>query len=109
MGGGALGIQYATDIAELYPTKQITLIHSRQRFLTLFDPSLHDEIFKRLISLNVDVILNDRVLLPKIGQKGCLAPPEGDHYNSVTLTQRGRRIEADLRVCPFLLHWCQHY
>ena len=42
--------------------------------------------------------MNDRVLLPKIGQKGSLAPPEGDVYNSITVTQRGRRIEADLRV-----------
>lgn len=43
VGGGALGIQYATDISAVHPEKQITLLHSRHRLLPKFDESMHSE------------------------------------------------------------------
>ncbi|KAF7799136.1 hypothetical protein EIP86_010367 [Pleurotus ostreatoroseus] len=43
VGGGALGIQYATDIAEAYPNKPVTLLHSREKLLPRFDDAMHKE------------------------------------------------------------------
>ncbi|KAI0631363.1 hypothetical protein C8Q77DRAFT_1272451 [Trametes polyzona] len=43
VGGGALGIQYASDIAEIHPATQVTLLHSRHRLLPRFDEGMHTE------------------------------------------------------------------
>ncbi|KAJ7932899.1 hypothetical protein B0H13DRAFT_2262935 [Mycena leptocephala] len=37
VGGGALGIQFASDIASVHPSKRVTLLHSRARLLPRFD------------------------------------------------------------------------
>jgi hypothetical protein len=47
IGGGALGIQLATDIKEIYGGKdggewELTLLHSREKVLPKFDPRMHD-------------------------------------------------------------------
>ncbi|GAA5977761.1 hypothetical protein JCM10908_005083 [Rhodotorula pacifica] len=77
VGGGALGIQYATDIADLYnnPTnashlgdkaaspprkKRITLVHSRDRFLPLYKQQVHDEVMRRMEELGIEVVLGER-------------------------------------------------
>ncbi|KAJ7279400.1 hypothetical protein C8J57DRAFT_1059005 [Mycena rebaudengoi] len=61
VGGGALGIQFASDIAAIHPGKQVTLLHSRSRLLPRFDEVMHTEILQSLESANVDVILGERV------------------------------------------------
>lgn len=60
VGGGALGVreycvtssqtrrtdvvtEYATDIAEVFPQKRVTLLHSRDQLLPRFNESMHDE------------------------------------------------------------------
>lgn len=59
VGGGALGVressnpsvvaslpdpsaEFATDVADVYPTKQVTLVHSRDQLLPRFDKRMHD-------------------------------------------------------------------
>ncbi|KAH8105108.1 hypothetical protein BXZ70DRAFT_919414 [Cristinia sonorae] len=61
VGGGALGIQFATDIADIYPDKTVTLLHSRERLLPRFHEAMHTEIVAALSSLNVNTILGDRL------------------------------------------------
>lgn len=41
VGGGALGIQYATDLKDVYPEKKVTLLHSRTRLLPIYPIKLH--------------------------------------------------------------------
>ncbi|SCV71312.1 BQ2448_2900 [Microbotryum intermedium] len=80
VGGGALGIQYATDIADLYNNpanaalrpensvegmKKVTLVHSRSRFLPLYKQEVHDEVTRRLEELSVHVIMGERLALPE--------------------------------------------
>jgi apoptosis-inducing factor 2 len=48
VGGGAAGIQFSTDIKSHYPEKQVTLVHSRDRFLPNFDQYLHDAVSQNL-------------------------------------------------------------
>ena len=50
VGGGALGIQLATDIADVHPKKRVTLVHSRGRFMPRFSQEMHDESEFSLIS-----------------------------------------------------------
>lgn len=93
VGGGALGIQYASDIGDLYPDKRVTLIHSRDRLLPVFEASLHESAMKRLTELNVDVILGDRVILP---EGHVFEGKELDHR--IIQTTNGRSIESDLQL-----------
>lgn len=93
VGGGALGIQYATDIADLYPSKKVTLIHSRKRLLPIFSEGIHEAALRRLQDLHVNVILGDRVILPE-GHK--FEGKELDHR--IIRTEGGREIESDLQL-----------
>ena len=36
IGGGAVGVQMATDIKELYPQKSVVLVHSRKNVMNKF-------------------------------------------------------------------------
>ncbi|KAJ3875193.1 FAD/NAD-binding domain-containing protein [Lentinula edodes] len=94
VGGGALGIQFATDISAIYPNKTITLLHSRHRLLPRFDEKMHTEIMDALLASNIQVILGERldmqsilfdnaIKLNKLGQR-------------VARTLQGREVAADL-------------
>ncbi|KAF7907833.1 hypothetical protein EAE99_011903 [Botrytis elliptica] len=64
VGGGAVGVELATDIKSFLPDKNVTLIHSRDRLLVRFGPQLHEAAYKRLQELGVKVYLNERPSLP---------------------------------------------
>ena len=75
--------EFATDIATIYPEKNVTLLHSRKRLLPRFDEAMHDEsenAFECMLSFadfsslvlppalkvletmeNIDVILGERL------------------------------------------------
>jgi apoptosis-inducing factor 2 len=88
VGGGALGIQFASDIKERFPEKNVKLIHSRDHFLSLYDPELHNKIYERLEALGVEMFFNDRVT-------SSLTASEGEH---VVTTQSGLEFECDLQL-----------
>lgn len=93
VGGGALGIQFATDLKDLYSNKNITLLHSRMQLLPRFSEKVHDEINATMHKLNVNLILGQRLDL-----KSTL--PENAEYDEqgrrVVKTEQGKRICADL-------------
>ncbi|CDO72029.1 hypothetical protein BN946_scf184943.g64 [Trametes cinnabarina] len=91
VGGGALGIQYATDIAEIYPATRVTLLHSRHRLLPRFDEAMHAEILSTLSALNVCTILGDRLDLASL-EKGA----DASGAERIVRTQSGREIRAEL-------------
>lgn len=67
IGAGAVGVQMAMDIKELYPEKQVTLIHSRNQVMNRFHSGLHDIIQARAKELGVRLALGSRVRLPSQG------------------------------------------
>lgn len=71
IGGGAFGIEIATDIKSFFPTKDVTLFHSRRQLLNSFGPKLHEYVLSVLENLGIRVILAAR---PEIrpGQKSIL-------------------------------------
>lgn len=61
VGGGAAGVEVATDAKNLYPDKHVTLVHSRGAVMHRFGKELQNEAASGLEGLGVEVILNDRV------------------------------------------------
>ncbi|KAJ7129513.1 hypothetical protein C8R44DRAFT_732434 [Mycena epipterygia] len=96
IGGGAAGVQLATDAKEFYPTKTITLIHSREQLLNRFHPQLPSAVMEKLAAAGINVILGQRVNIPAAGY----FPVQGPSYN-VELAD-GRLIPADVAVYCFV-------
>ncbi|KAG9573137.1 FAD/NAD(P)-binding domain-containing protein, partial [Aureobasidium melanogenum] len=91
IGGGAVGVQMATDIKEVYPEKSVTLVHSRMQLMNKFHPQLDRIIKERCEELGVKLKLGSRVKLPAKGY-----PTDGSTFN-VEL-QDGSTISTDFAV-----------
>lgn len=76
VGGGALGVELATDIKTLYPQKKVTLIHSRQQLLPNFDKRIHEHALAQLEKLGVHVVLGHRLALAE----GCPMGSNVQHF-----------------------------
>ncbi|GAA6017902.1 hypothetical protein JCM10207_003493 [Rhodosporidiobolus poonsookiae] len=91
IGGGAVGVQMATDLAILYPgAKSITVVQSR-RLMPRFHPKLHEIVQKRFDELGVKTVLNVRADIPEGGYEALNESGEGGEV----VLKDGRRIKAD--------------
>ncbi|EST08196.1 Pyridine nucleotide-disulfide oxidoreductase, NAD-binding domain protein [Kalmanozyma brasiliensis GHG001] len=91
VGGGAVGVQVACDIAEVYPGRNVTVVHSRERLMNTFHPDLHDVVAKRFAERGVRTRLGVRVDLPREGF------PTFEEGKMVDVRlQDGSKLEADL-------------
>ncbi|GAA5924966.1 hypothetical protein JCM1841_005381 [Sporobolomyces salmonicolor] len=88
LGGGAVGVQMACDLALLDPSKSITLIHSRPHLMPRFHPALHEIVKKRFDELGIKTILGSRAKVPQCGFDGWR---EGDEVETVD----GKKVRAD--------------
>lgn len=61
VGGGAAGVELASDAKGQYPQKNVTLIHSRKTLLNNFGTKLHDAALQALEGMGVRVVLGERV------------------------------------------------
>ena len=91
IGGGAVGVQMAADIKELYPKKSVTVVHSRKNVMNKFDSRFHDIIAERFRELGVEMALGSRVKLPAEGYA-----TDGSLFN-VEL-ENGTAIPADFAI-----------
>ncbi|KAI0468381.1 hypothetical protein F4859DRAFT_524630 [Xylaria cf. heliscus] len=85
VGGGAAGVEIATDAQNLYPSKKIILVHSREAVMNRFGKGLQAAALEGLISLGVEVILRDR-LVQEVSKPGMVC------------LKSGREIQCDLVV-----------
>ncbi|KAF3033699.1 hypothetical protein E8E12_004721 [Didymella heteroderae] len=60
VGGGAVGVELASDIKDFHPEKSVVLMHSKDRLLPSFGEQLHQYVIKRLGELGVEVLFNER-------------------------------------------------
>jgi NADH dehydrogenase FAD-containing subunit len=60
VGGGAVGIEVASDIKDVYPEKNVVLLHSRDRLLPSFGERLHEYVTQRLGEMGVEIWFNER-------------------------------------------------
>lgn len=91
IGGGAVGVQMATDIKEIYPYKKVTLIHSRDHLMNKFHHGLDSIIKARCAELGVDLKLGSRVKIPSSGY-----PISGTRFN--VEFEDGSSVPADFAV-----------
>ncbi|WVR05319.1 hypothetical protein IAU60_002333 [Kwoniella sp. DSM 27419] len=90
VGGGAMGIQFASDLKDRYPDKKITLLHSRTRIMPKYPIEFHVALIEGLKKLGVEVVLGERVMTwPK-------DPEVLDGKKKIVMTDHGRTFEADL-------------
>lgn len=61
VGGGAIGVQMATDIKEMYPDKEVTLVHSRATLMPAFHPKMDEILRRRLGELGVEFVYTPKV------------------------------------------------
>ena len=85
VGGGAAGVELATDAKGAYPDKHVVLVHSRNAVMHRFGPEFRKAAFDGLTDLGVEVILGER-LVSEDAEKG-----------TVTLSS-GKVIECDYLV-----------
>ncbi|EEY23156.1 hypothetical protein D7B24_007600 [Verticillium nonalfalfae] len=60
VGGGAAGVELATDAKQLYPEKKVTLVHSRSAVMHRFGPELQIASLKAMQEMGIDVLLEER-------------------------------------------------
>ncbi|KAJ2718941.1 hypothetical protein GGI07_005507 [Coemansia sp. Benny D115] len=66
VGGGAVGVEISGFVGAQYPDKKVTLVHSGERLLpTNFREGVGNGAASKLKQLGVDVVLNERVEMPK--------------------------------------------
>ncbi|KAJ4128048.1 hypothetical protein NW768_008332 [Fusarium equiseti] len=91
VGGGAVGVQMATDLGEVYPEKKVTLVHSRDRLMQLYHPKMDAIIRDRLQELGVDVVTGTRAVIPDKG-----FPTDGSNFELEL--KDGRKIPTNLVI-----------
>ncbi|KAI0404089.1 FAD/NAD(P)-binding domain-containing protein [Xylaria palmicola] len=62
VGGGAAGVELATDAKSQYPEKTVVLVHSRDSVMHRFGPELQSAAMDGLKNLGVQVITGDRLI-----------------------------------------------
>ncbi|KAF8982592.1 Apoptosis-inducing factor 2 [Entomortierella lignicola] len=91
IGGGAVGLELAAEIREHYPEKEVTLVHSRERYMPLYKSGMHDKTFGILKEFGVRQILGDRANIPEGGFV--------DDFKMIKVTTKGgKEIECDLQI-----------
>ena len=98
IGGGAVGVELAAEVATDFPSKKVTLVHSHE---WLGVDGLPDKYYKLLLSqldnLHINLVRNDRVIIP--GDVSETLKAQDELYWKQTRTwstERGASIEADL-------------
>ncbi|KAI9002021.1 hypothetical protein BC832DRAFT_562005 [Gaertneriomyces semiglobifer] len=91
VGAGAVGLELASEIKEAYPEKEVTLIHSRQRYMDGYKVGLHKKCYAVLKKYGVNQILGERVVVPEGGFVH-------DGQLRKIVTRSGMEIESDLQI-----------
>lgn len=96
IGGGAVGVELATDIKSYYPTKHVTLVHSHDRLLSRFKGNLHEEVLAALEKMEIEVLLKERPQLAPF-KHNIDEELEQDKNQALTFSD-GRVVPYDLVV-----------
>ncbi|PIA13508.1 FAD/NAD(P)-binding domain-containing protein [Coemansia reversa NRRL 1564] len=63
VGAGAVGIELAADVKEVFPDKYVRLVHSREQVLAgPFSVTLRQRVEQALVQMGVEVVLGQRVV-----------------------------------------------
>ncbi|KAI0386983.1 FAD/NAD(P)-binding domain-containing protein [Hypomontagnella monticulosa] len=85
VGGGAAGVELATDAKSKYPEKRVSLVHSRDSVMHRFGPKLQAAAMDGIKELGVELITGDRV----VGE---------DKEKGIATLKSGKQIACDYLV-----------
>ncbi|KAI1370762.1 FAD/NAD(P)-binding domain-containing protein [Hypoxylon crocopeplum] len=85
VGGGAAGVELATDAKSKYPEKRVVLVHSRDAVMHRFGPRLQAAAMDGIKELGIDIIVGDRV----VGE---------DKEKGIAVLKSGKEIVCDYLV-----------
>ncbi|KAI0969054.1 hypothetical protein F4678DRAFT_178756 [Xylaria arbuscula] len=85
VGGGAAGVELATDAKSLYPEKTVVLIHSRDNVMHRFGPELQKAAMEGLRDLGIEVITGDRLI-------------KEDKESGVVILKSEKQVKCDFLV-----------
>ncbi|KAI1347884.1 hypothetical protein F5Y01DRAFT_307198 [Xylaria sp. FL0043] len=85
VGGGAAGVELATDAKSYYPDKSVVLVHSRDNVMHRFGPGLQKAAMEGLRGLGIEVITGDRLI-------------REDKERGVAVLKSGKEVECDFLV-----------
>lgn len=88
--GAVLTAEFASDIKDMYPSKTVTLIHSRERMMPRYPAEMHDIVVAGLQRVGVDLILGERVT------SWPADPLVLDGRDKTITTETGRTVTADI-------------
>ncbi|KAG7441944.1 FAD/NAD(P)-binding domain-containing protein [Guyanagaster necrorhizus] len=91
IGGGAYGVQTATDIKDHDPSKKVTVIHSRPNLMSRFHPKLHEIVMEKFKAVGIEAILGQRVTIPEGG-----FPNDGSEF--VISLANGKEVKTELAI-----------
>lgn len=60
IGGGAVGVELATDIKSHLPDKSVTIVHSRDRLMHTYGERLHERVLSEMKKMGIKVLLGQR-------------------------------------------------
>ncbi|KAI8818148.1 FAD/NAD-P-binding domain-containing protein [Fimicolochytrium jonesii] len=92
IGGGAVGVQIATDLKTYMPEKEVHIVHSRATLLNRFHPDLHKTVLDTCIEYGIHTHLNSRATIPQGGF------PNGQHPFTITLSDGTSIPDVDLAL-----------
>ncbi|KAG0255974.1 Apoptosis-inducing factor 2 [Actinomortierella ambigua] len=97
IGGGACGVEFASEMKYAYPNKHVTLVHGGKHLVDYpgFPQSFKDETLKYLESHDVRVILGEKVEgVPGLSKDS----PVQRQTTKVQLKHSGKTLESDLQI-----------
>ncbi|KAG0358179.1 Apoptosis-inducing factor 2 [Gamsiella multidivaricata] len=95
VGGGACGVELASEIKYAFPSKSITLIHSESALVDYpkFPQSFKDEALRYLEKEGVEVILNELAEIPGLSKENSIQRAE----RTIKLKGSGKTFQSDLQ------------
>ncbi|EMD94513.1 hypothetical protein COCC4DRAFT_26845 [Bipolaris maydis ATCC 48331] len=94
VGGGAVGVELASDIKGFHPEKNVVLLHSRERLLPSFGERLHQHVTKRLGEMGVEVWFNQRPQIVEGSHTLKLKQGEEETFDLIIADERFSNIFA---------------
>ncbi|KAK5625483.1 hypothetical protein RRF57_001199 [Xylaria bambusicola] len=85
VGGGAAGVELATDAKSCHPEKTVVLVHSRDNVMHRFGPGLQRAAMAGLKELGIEIITGDRLI-------------REEKERGVVILKSGREVECDFLV-----------
>lgn len=86
VGGGAVGVQMATDLKEYYPDKDVTVVQSRPKLMPQFHEKLHEIVKARFDELGIKLVTGSRITIPPNGFPNTGTPFNVQLTNGTELT-----------------------